>query len=299
MAIPEVQLETWANLGATQTSKDTYATIKKVLDDTTAPYANQRPKSFLQGSYGNDTNVYGVDSDVDIVLQCNSVFYYDITPMTEAEQTSFKKVHGDAAYKFADFKKDICEWLSKKYSNDMVPGEKAIRITGNNSRRDADVLPCVQFRRYLKFNGVNDQTHVDGVCFFTPDGKQIINYPKMHSENMTKKHQATSEWLKPIVRILKNMRNRMVADGTLEKGIAPSYYLEGLLYNVPNDKFGMSYDDTFVNAISWIMKADRSTFVCANEQYYLLRKDSPVTWRTEKCETFLNATLKLWKEWKA
>ena len=32
-----------------------------------------------------------------------------------------------------------------------------------------------------------------------------------------------------MVRILKNMRSRLVEDGSIEKGSAPSYFLEGLL----------------------------------------------------------------------
>jgi hypothetical protein len=83
----------------------------------------------------------------------------------------------------------------------------------------------------------------------------------------------------------------------LEGGVAPSYYLEGLLYNVPNDKFGMNYQDTFVKVINWICEADRTKFVCANEQYYLLHDNSPVTWRADKCEAFLAATIDLWKQW--
>lgn len=82
-----------------------------------------------------------------------------------------------------------------------------------------------------------------------------MNYPKQHSTNCTAKHQATNQWFKPTVRILKNMRNGMASAGLIEKKIAPSYYLEGLLYNVPNDKFGTNYEDTFVNAYNWIINA--------------------------------------------
>ena len=83
----------------------------------------------------------------------------------------------------------------------------------------------------------------------------------------------------------------------LEGGVAPSYYLEGLLYNVPNDKFGKNYQDSFVKVINWIIEADRSKFVCANEQYHLLHENSPVTWRKEKCEAFLTAAIDLWNQW--
>jgi hypothetical protein len=37
----------------------------------------------------------------------------------------------------------------------------------------------------------------------------------------------------------------MIDAGAIEDGVAPSYFLEGLLYNVPNDNFGSSYEDTF------------------------------------------------------
>lgn len=73
MAIPEKQLETWTGLGSVQQSSATYQSIKGMLDDTDAPYASRNIDSFLQGSYCNDTNIYG-DSDVDIVLRTKMLF---------------------------------------------------------------------------------------------------------------------------------------------------------------------------------------------------------------------------------
>ena len=57
MSIPEVQLETWSKVGSQTQSKETYATVRSALDDKTATYAGSI-EIFLQGSYGNDTNVY-------------------------------------------------------------------------------------------------------------------------------------------------------------------------------------------------------------------------------------------------
>ena len=138
----------------------------------------------------------------------------------------------------------------------------------------------------------------EGICFFTSDGTQIINYPKQHSENMTIRHQASNSWLKPMVRILKNMRKKLVADGILEAGVAPSYYLEGLLYNVPASKFGQSYERSFANAINWIqLEADKSKLVCANEQYYLLWDETPTSWEFANADKFLQAAINQWNEW--
>jgi len=79
--------------------------------------------------------------------------------------------------------------------------------------------------------------------------------------------------------------------------LAPSYFIEGMLYNVPSSNFGSTYSDTFAAAINWLLKADRSQLVCANEQYYLLNPTSSVTWRAENCSAFLDAAVKFWNEW--
>jgi hypothetical protein len=64
---------------------------------------------------------------------------------------------------------------------------------------------------------------------------------------------------------------RLVDKRLTEQGSAPSYFLEGLLYNVPNERFGGSYNATFVSAINWILQAERKNLVCANEQHYQVR----------------------------
>ncbi len=64
-----------------------------------------------------------------------------------------------------------------------------------------------------------------------------------------------------------------------------------------NSTSATRYEDCFVKSINWIYEANRSEFVCANEQYYMLREDSPVTWRAAKCDEFLAAANELWNQW--
>jgi len=61
------------------------------------------------------------------------------------------------------------------------------------------------------------------------------------------KHQNTNQRFKRMVRVYKNMRNRMIDDKGIADGLAPSYFIEGMLWNVPADKFVESYEDSFVN----------------------------------------------------
>ncbi|MBS1663379.1 MAG: nucleotidyltransferase [Bacteroidetes bacterium] len=294
MPISETQLETWAHQGAVAQSKDTYATIRAALQDSASPYAGRSYDIFLQGSYCNDTNVCA-DSDVDVVMKLNSIFYHDISDLPAEEQELYNAARSSADYSADDFKIAVFTHLARKFPSKVTSGNKAIYIDADGNRRETDVVPCVQFRRYFRFRSWIDNSYVEGITFWSNGGTQIINYPKQHSENCTKKHQATAQWFKPTVRILKNMRNSMISKGHLAAGIAPSYFLEGMLYNVPNSVFGKTYQATVVNAINWVIECpDRSKLVCANDQYYLLREGSPVTWRAENLQTYLDAVVKFW-----
>jgi hypothetical protein len=296
MAIPESQLDTWSHQGSITQSSTAYNSVKNVLEAVDTPYSSKNYKVFLQGSYGNDTNIYA-ESDVDVVIQLNNCFRHDLKELPNYQRDAFNAAHSDAAYTHVDFKRDVLGVLEAKYGDDVDPGDKAINIAANGSRRKVDVIAAIQYRRYHKFLSNSDQAYDEGICFFNGADQCIANYPRQHSENCTTKHQATDKWFKPMVRVLKNLRSKLVETKRIEVGVAPSYYIEGLLYNVPNEKFGKSYVDTLVNCMDWILKADRSKFVCANEQYYLLREDSPVTWRDTKCTEFLTAACDLWKQW--
>jgi hypothetical protein len=57
------------------------------------------------------------------------------------------------------------------------------------------------------------------------------------------------------------MRNHMLREGLLPDGVAPSYFVEGLIYNVPDANFGGNYKDTFVNCFNWLVNTDKSALV--------------------------------------
>jgi|SRR5882724_786821 len=297
MAIPESQLETWSHQGSITQSSTTYNTIKNVLEAADTPYAAKRYEVFLQGSYGNDTNIYA-ESDVDIVIKLNDCFQSDKSALSDSEKAAWKEAYKDAVYTHVDFKRDALAVLTKRFAGELAPGDKAIIVAANGSRRKADVITAIQFRRYLKFNGLQNENYIEGICFYNKANDLIANYPKLHSAHLTRKHQESNYRFKPMVRVLKNLRSKLVDEGLLNAGGAPSYYLEGLLYNVPSDKFTSTYQGCFLNAMNWIqLEADKSKLVCANEQYYLLWENSHTSWPKADCETFLAAGIKLWNEW--
>ena len=98
---------------------------------------------YLQGSYANSTNIRG-DSDVDIVVETQNVFYHNV-PLHLLQQYGIEP----GAYRWPQFRAEVLQALREYYGTDSVTdGNKAIRVLGNDSRLNADVVPCAEYRHY-------------------------------------------------------------------------------------------------------------------------------------------------------
>jgi hypothetical protein len=120
------------------------------LEASTTPYASKNFQVFLQGSYGNDTNIYA-ESDVDVVIRLDDCFRSDLSNLTEEEKATYKSAFRDATYAHADFKRDVLSVLTSQYGAAVKSGEKAIVVNPSGSRRKADVIVAIQYRRYFTF----------------------------------------------------------------------------------------------------------------------------------------------------
>lgn len=298
MPIPESQLETWSHQGSIAQSSATHNSIRNVLVAGGTPYAGRTFEVFLQGSYGNSTNIYA-ESDVDIVIRLDDTFHSDLERLTGEEKTAQQGAFEGATYTHTNFKRDVMSVLTRQYGNAVEEGDKAIKIEANGSRRKADVIVATQFRRYWSFGSTVDSIYTEGICFFNAGGELIRNYPNLHAAHLTTKHQNTAHRLKPLVRVFKNMRSLMVDGGLIEPGAAASYYLEGLLYNVPDRLFATRFEDSVVNVLNWyLQEAKKDDLLCPNEQFYLLRNGFHMCWSPADCDAFIAAAVQLWNDWR-
>lgn len=127
MAVSEAQLETWSAQGSIQQSAATYQTISNVLNSQNSPYYQRNFDTFLQGSYGNHTNIWA-DSDVDIVIRLTSVWYSDISELTAAEKANYETNRSPAEYSLPKFKEEVTSWLTTNYGNGVDGSGKAIYV---------------------------------------------------------------------------------------------------------------------------------------------------------------------------
>lgn len=288
MRIPESQLETWSHQGAVTTAKATHESIRNALDSYEWPNGVNF-EVYLQGSYKNDTNIRG-DMDVDLVVQLNSTFYSNLS----GEQKRYLGLT-PASYGWSDFRADVLSALKDYYgSGRITEGNKSIKVKATGGRLPADVVVCTQYRKY---RSVNSRDYVEGMTFWTRnESRQVINYPKLHYKNGVTKHQNTNGWYKKSVRMFKNVRNYLEEHYYIPDNLSPSYFLECLLYNVPNRSFGGNFQDTFCNVIDWLAEAKFDDFVCQND-HLLLFGNTPEQWSISSAKKLIQKLIKLWNDW--
>jgi hypothetical protein len=305
MAIPEKQLQTWSNQGAVQTSANTHKSVVNCIDKVNWN-KDVNYETYLQGSYPNYTNIYG-NSDVDLVVEFRSIFSKDLNRLSEAQKIEFDSKYADAKYTLASFKNAVIEQLKTCFGESNVSvGNKAILIKGDSNRLDCDVIVCNPYRNYISYSS-NLEDYIEGIIFTTEHetpNRAIINYPKVHLKNGSIKNQLenTRNNFKPTVRVLKNMKASMVEKSYIDKPLAPSYFLECLIYNSDNANFRKSsYAEIAVSIINQfhddLNNGKMEKYLVQNEQEYLFgTKDQQ--WNIKEATLFVNQLVKFWNEFK-
>ena len=188
------------------------------------PFEDCGLKVFAKGSYANNTNVKS-DSDVDIAVKCTDVQYW-------GEHTAGAHPAGQGTYEGvwtpSKLRSELVAAMKAKFPGEVdTSGSTAIHVDATSSRVDIDVVPCFDYRYYLSTTSWRD-----GAKVFKKDGSSIVNYSDQQLTNGRAKNNATNRSYKRAVRILKRLENAMV-DADYHREV-PSYFVECLVYNVPN-----------------------------------------------------------------
>ena len=238
----------------------THTAIREHLE-TDPALDKYKVDTFLQGSYKNSTNVRG-DSDVDMGSLTDQVFYYDTDwlptesrydygrsgpSLKESVEKSLNALPA-GGFNYWEYRADVLASLTKKYGDSVTDGNKAINIRGNTYRLDADVLPCMAFRQYVAKGDA--ATYHTGIAFYSKSYERIVNFPHQHFTNLSKKDQQNNGKVKGCVRIMKRLRNEFEDRGEWDRKRSPSYYLEGLMWNVPNRLFDGGYPTVLQSVLS-------------------------------------------------
>jgi hypothetical protein len=295
MPIPASQLEIWSHQGAITTSSAAYNSIRAALSPLVA---SRGVEIFLQGSYGNSTNIYG-DSDVDVVVLYGNAFHSDTSALTPTQQQLHAAMFPNSIYQWQNLRDEVLTALRSYYGSNAVRlGTKAIKVETGRGGRPSDVIPAFQFRRYATFVNQNNLTAHWGVQFFDSSNNPIVNYPKYHIERGEAKNQVarTSGQYKATIRIFKNFRNYLVDHGLLADGIAPSYFIECALHNVPDNLFVGAFVDTVPAILDYLLNTPCTGFYCQNGVLPLIGNSS-TQWPAVNFAAFVVAAKTKWNNW--
>jgi hypothetical protein len=237
---------------------------------------------FAKGSYKNNTNVR-LESDVDICVQGNCR-YWNASAVPGYKPST-------CSYTFVEFKNEVERALVAKFGRGGVSrGDKAFDVHQTTTRVDADVVACFGYRHY--WDGTMTR-YVDGTRFKSDSGTEITNWPDQQLANGNAKNVETALRYKYITRAVKRLRNEMADSGIAEAEPIPSYLIECLVWNVPNDWLGHAdyYDDVrwvLVNTIPDTASDEKcKDWLEVNRRKYLFRTSQP--WTREQVYAFCGA----------
>jgi len=293
MAIPASQLETWGNQGAIATAQSTHLSLRNALASHAWP-SGVAYEDFLQGSYRNHTNIRG-DSDVDLVAQVTSVFWSNLS-----HEEKLALGHSDSSFTLSEFRLEVIRALTQYYGTNLVDtsGSKSVKILSASGRLPADLVVA---GKYLYYE--NLRVRAEGIIFWTvPGGIEIINYPKPHFDNGAEKNSEnrTRGWFKHTVRVFKNARNRIVQSKPSLEDRFPSYFIECLLYNVPDTRFGGGEQTNFIDVVNWLSQAlqgpNASSSTTQSGMQYLFGPAS-TQWSLPDAQLLASELTDLWDKW--
>ncbi|MCA1382714.1 hypothetical protein [Bradyrhizobium sp. BRP23] len=87
----------------------------------------------------------------------------------------------------------------------------------------------------------------------------------------------------------------MIEKKLLAEGIAPSYFIEGMLWNVPNDRFFGNYREMWAACFNWVNSNDPSNLTTGSGMHWLVRDNENVCWPSANFQTFTAALKKYWE----
>ena len=280
MPIPESTLSRWSHHQASTAFVQAHLPIRAALDAYKFP-SQFTYEVFLQGSYKNDTNLGG-DSDVDVVVRLSSKLKPSVAALS-GERLQKHGSHRFVLQRWQSFREHALKAMRARFGKDAKSGRKTLKVPKGKIPADADLVVPVR--------------HREGVAFYLPGERRwVVSFPQQHHARGSRKERSTNMRFKRTIRMFKAARNRLVEKKMLTKDDAPSYFIECLLYNVPDNLFAPKLAPTYTGVLDWLKTAKHNEFRCQNGQVPLFGTGRE-QWSVKKARAYLRALQDMWDTW--
>ena len=282
MPIPDSILGTWSHHHSGTASKQAHKSIRDTLASYTDWAEETKHDIFLQGSYKNDTNLRR-DSDVDVVVELAVRLRPQVAALTD-NQFEHNQDHELAHNRWKSFRSHVLKALRSVYGAESVTtGRKSLKLAKGKIPASADVVVTM-------WCGT-------GIAFYLPDEHRwVVSYPKQHHSRGLKKEQATNNRYKRTIRMFKAARNLLIQKRAIRDGTAPSYFIECLLYNVPDNLFKPRLAQSYKSIVKYLAITELQHFKCQNGLLELFGSSRDL-WSVNEAQKFIQALRQLWDKW--
>jgi hypothetical protein len=234
-----------------QKASSEHNSIRGLIEDSKGKAAIFKPKSFLQGSYKQDTAIYSIN-DVDIVVLCELWQPYGGSGNTFNRNDIFNILAAPLI--------DDSRYNNKIYYNDSsmcIKVDLGIKI---------EILPAVYAKDNHDFNKEPFRLYIPELHSWR-DG-----YARYHQEKLTGKndYKRTCNNFKPAIKVLKHLKSKYNID-------AASFHIECLLYAIADKIYFGKPADYITNILECI-----SGYKC--EDLYKIEIKTPCGERNIFCE---------------
>ncbi|MXX18171.1 MAG: nucleotidyltransferase [Dehalococcoidia bacterium] len=280
MPIPESTLAQWSHPRSAKASKQAHLTIREALAAHEWP-AETQYEVFLQGSYKNGTNL-SRDSDVDVVVRLAHKLHPSVAALTGRDLASDAS-HKTAYKQWHSFRRHAMKAVRVRFGDDVTSGRKTLKLKKGRLQADADLVVTLSYK--------------EGVGLYLPDERRwIVSYPQQHHRRGVRKERGTNKRFKKTIRMFKVARNELVSRGALTKEDAPSYFVECLLYNAPNELFAPKLAPTYTGVLTWLKGVKLKALQSQSGQVPLFGPGRE-QWKVEQGRAFATALQGMWDTW--
>jgi hypothetical protein len=282
MPIPGTILGSWSQHHSTKASIQAHTSIRETLRRYNGWIQDITFDMLLQGSYKNAANLRR-DSDVDLVIQLSRTIEPQVATLNRS-RLERDESHTIAYRKWQSFRDQKKNVLQRAYgTNAVVSGRKSLKIARGRLPAAADVAVTIHCE--------------DGIAFFLPDEHRwIVSYPKQHYKRGLRKERATNNRFKRTIRMFKATRGYLIDNNQLQNDTAPSYFIECLLYNAPNEIFRRRLVDSYKSIVEYLSTTNLRLMKSQNGKRELFGS-SPDLWSERKARRFIRALARLWDRW--
>ena len=216
---------------------------------------------------------------MDLVVRLADKLNPRVVPLT-GDELQEEDSHGDARKQWQLFRRHALKAMRDRFGDDVTSGRKTLKLAKGKLQADADLVVTLSYK--------------GGIGLYLPDERRwVVSYPQQHHQRGLNKEEATGRRFKRTVRMFKAARNRLVDTKAITKEDAPSYFVECLLYNVPDQLFKRKLAPTYSGILDWLETAKLRGFKSQNGQVPLFGQQRE-QWTVDKAQAFVRALQGLW-----